>query len=155
MVELNTTTFVSAAVPKEINLTDPLNCKSPPDPETIIDSAPYFPMVTLLSANASITGRPAIVFTEYKESDKSSDMENSVPLFPLTVNMSVLPVEPDPNNVSDPDASCIKVCLKFAELVKLIILDPGVIIISAMFYLYSLLGIGCVHSGVASNSNIS
>ena len=80
-------------------------------PLTIIPGEPYVPIVTLLLANASITGKPAIVFTEYSESDKSSDTENSVPLFPLTVNISVRPVDPDPYIVKDPDASCVKVCL--------------------------------------------
>ena len=61
-----------------------------------MDSAPYFPKLTLLSANASITGKPAIVLTENNEFDKSSETENNVPLFPLTVNKSVLPVEPEP-----------------------------------------------------------
>jgi len=46
---LNTTILVSAAVPKLINLTEPLNCNGPPDPDTTIDSAPYLPILTKLS----------------------------------------------------------------------------------------------------------
>ena len=131
-VELNTTTFVSAAVGKEMVLIEPLNWIDPFEPDITIDSAPYFPKLTLLSANASITGKPAIVLTENKEFDKSSDTENNVPLFPATENISVLPVEPEPNNVREPEASCVKVSLKFPELVKAIMDAAGVILISAM-----------------------
>jgi len=104
---LNTTTFVSADVPNETALMDPLNCKELFDPEITIASAPYFPILTVLSANASITGSPATVFTENKESDKSSDTENNLPLFPSIENNSVLPVDPEPYRVRDPEGSCV------------------------------------------------
>jgi hypothetical protein len=52
-----------------------------------------------------------MVLTENNEFDKSSDTENNVPLFPLTVNKSVLPVEPEPSNVREPEASCVRVCV--------------------------------------------
>ena len=90
---------------KDTVLIDPLNWIEPFEPEITMDSAPNFPRLTPLSANASITGKPAIVLTENNEFDKSSDTENNVPLFPLTVKISVLPVEPEPCNVIEPDAS--------------------------------------------------
>ena len=44
------------------------------------------PNVTLLSENASITGRPEIKFAENIEPDISSVTENNLPLVPSTVN---------------------------------------------------------------------
>ena len=80
-------------------------------PVTTNTFCPYCPITTVLFANASITGKPAIVLTENNEFDKSSDIENNVPLFPLTVNISVLPVEPEPSNVREPEASWVRVCV--------------------------------------------
>jgi len=53
---------------------------------------------------ACITGKPAIVFTENKTPDKSSSTENKVPWLPFTVNILVLPVEPEPYNTNEPEA---------------------------------------------------
>lgn len=124
--------FVSADVPNETALIDPLNCRELLDPEITIASAPYLPILTVLSANASITGKPAIVFTENKESDKSSDTENNLPLFPSIENKSVLPTDPEPKRVRDPEGSCVSFSIKFNELVKLIIAFPGTILISGI-----------------------
>ena len=77
------------------------------DPVTLIGGAVYCPMFTLLFANASITGSPAIVFTENNESDKSSDTVKSLPLFPSIDSNSVLPVDPEPYRFKDPEASCV------------------------------------------------
>jgi hypothetical protein len=90
----------------------------------------------VLSANASITGKPAIVLTENNELDKSSSIENNLPLFPSTANKLVLPVEPEPCKTIDPEGSCVNVSLKFKELVKAIELDAGVILISAIMLFY-------------------
>ena len=76
-VELNTTTFVSAAVGKETVLIEPLNWIEPFEPEITMDSAPNFPKRTLLSENASITGIPEISFTENSDPDKESVTENN------------------------------------------------------------------------------
>jgi hypothetical protein len=43
---------------------------------------PYCPNTTLSSAKTSITGNPALLFTDIKESDKSSTTEKSVPFVP-------------------------------------------------------------------------
>lgn len=43
-------------------------------------------MRTVLSENASITGRPAIVFTENKDPERESSTEKSLPAAPSTVN---------------------------------------------------------------------
>lgn len=53
-------------------------------------------MVTLLSENTSTTGRPAMVFTENNESDKSSDTSNNLPLFPSMENNVVFAADPEP-----------------------------------------------------------
>jgi hypothetical protein len=47
---------------------------------------PYFPILTVLSENASMTGRPAAVLTENNEPDKESSTENRRPDVPSTVN---------------------------------------------------------------------
>lgn len=64
------------------------------DPELFIfiGYTPNLPKLTLLVANASTTGKPATVFTENNESDKSSDTANSLPTVPSIVNKSL----PDP-----------------------------------------------------------
>ena len=76
-------------------------------PVTTKTFCPYCPSTTVLFAKASITGRPAIVFTENSESDKSSDTENNLPLFPSIENNSVLPVDPEPKRVRDPEGSYV------------------------------------------------
>ena len=55
-------------------------------------------------ALACITGKPAIVFTENKTPDRSSSTENKVPWLPFTVNILVLPVEPEPYITNEPEA---------------------------------------------------
>ena len=47
-------------------------------------------MTTLSSANTSSTGKPALLFTDIKESDKSSTTEKSVPFVPSAL-ISVAP----------------------------------------------------------------
>ena len=49
-----------------------------------------------MSANASITGKPAIVLAENIELDKSSVISNNLPLAPSTENTVVLAPDPDP-----------------------------------------------------------
>ena len=96
-------------------------------------SEPNLPNFTVLSANASITGKPAIVLTENNESVKSSSTENKRPLAPSTAKILVLPAEPEPYKTMEPDASWVSFSVKFNELVKDIILEPGVILISGIF----------------------
>ena len=50
----------------------------------------------LLSANASITGSPAMVFTENNESDRLSSIEKSLPLIPSTAKRLLLFISPEP-----------------------------------------------------------
>jgi hypothetical protein len=92
VVVLNVTTLVSELVPKEISFTEPLICRSPELPDTTIVSLPNCPILTSLSAKASITGRPATVLTENKESDRSSEISNNLPLAPSIAKI-VPPVE--------------------------------------------------------------
>jgi len=66
----------------------------------LIGYTPNLPKLTLLVANASITGKPATVFTENNESDKSSVTANNLPNAPSTVNNSL----PEPINVNTADA---------------------------------------------------
>jgi hypothetical protein len=51
-------------------------------PVIIKSPLPYCPRVTEESANASITGKPAIVFTDINEELKSSSIENNSPPVP-------------------------------------------------------------------------
>ena len=60
----------------------------------------YAPITTVLSENASITGKPATVLTEKSESDRSSEISNNLPLFPSIAKIVVLAVEPDPSTMS-------------------------------------------------------
>jgi hypothetical protein len=60
----------------------------------------YLPILTVLSANASITGKPAIVFTENKLLDRSSDTSNNLPLFPSTAKIVELADDPEPTTLS-------------------------------------------------------
>ena len=60
----------------------------------------YCPIRTVLSENASITGRPAIVLTENNEPDNESSTENKRPDVPSTVNTP----DPLPRNTSEDDA---------------------------------------------------
>ena len=99
VVVLNVTTLVSELVPKDINFTEPLICRSPELPEIMIVSFPNCPILTSLSANTSTTGKPAIVLTENRESDKSSEISNRRPLFPSTAKTVVFAVEPEPSTM--------------------------------------------------------
>jgi hypothetical protein len=75
----------------------------------MIPSEPKVPSFTVLSANASMTGRPAIVLTENKLSVRSSDMPKSCPEAPATEKI----VDPDPSTVnSDPDICTLPVTLR-------------------------------------------
>ena len=47
---------------------------------------PNWPILTVLSEKASITGRPAAVFTENKDPDKESSTWKSLPDVPSTLN---------------------------------------------------------------------
>ena len=77
------------------------------EPDTTNVFCPKVPITTVLFANTSRTGRPAIVFTDIKESDRSSDTSNSLPLFPSTENTVVLVRLPEPITLTtsaEPDA---------------------------------------------------
>ena len=60
----------------------------------------YCPIRTVLSENASITGKPAVVLTENNEPDNESSTENRRPDVPSTVNTP----DPLPRNTSEEDA---------------------------------------------------
>ena len=51
-------------------------------PETTRSPLLYSPIITVLSAKTSNTGSPAIVFTDIKESERSSEMLNNCPPLP-------------------------------------------------------------------------
>jgi hypothetical protein len=93
---LKVTTVVSPVDGSEGILIEPLSCNCPPEPETTIASDPNLPILTVLSANASITGTPAIVLAENIELDKSSVISNNLPLAPSTENIVVVAPDPDP-----------------------------------------------------------
>jgi hypothetical protein len=83
---------------------EPLNCNCPPEPETTIASAPYLPILTVLSENASITGNPPAVFTLNNEPVKLSSTWNSLPTVPSTENTA----EPLPRNeAANDEPDCI------------------------------------------------
>jgi hypothetical protein len=68
---------------------------------------PKVPITTVLFANTSSTGKPAIVFTDIKESDRSSDISNNRPLVPSTEKIVVLAMLPEPITLTtsaEPDA---------------------------------------------------
>ncbi len=103
-VVANDAVVANEAVPVRLPTIDPVN---EPDttaiePELIIfiGYVPNLPKLTLLVANASITGKPATVFTENNESDKSSVTANNLPNAPSIVSKSL----PEPINVNTADA---------------------------------------------------
>ena len=65
-------------------------------PDITIASAPNLPNLTVLSAKASITGKPAIVLAENIELDKSSVTSNNLPLAPSIENKVVFTPLPEP-----------------------------------------------------------
>jgi hypothetical protein len=77
------------------------------EPDTTNVFCPKVPITTVLFANTSNTGKPAIVFTDIKESDRSSDTSNSLPLLPSTEKILVLAKLPEPITLTtsaEPDA---------------------------------------------------
>ena len=55
---------------------------------------PYCPITTLSSAKTSTTGSPALLFTDIKESLRSSTTENNVPFVPSArINVAPAVVE--------------------------------------------------------------
>jgi hypothetical protein len=74
----------------------------------IIDSAPNLPSLTVLSENASITGKPAAVLTLNNEPDNESSTENNLPAAPSTENRDDVAALPDPLtfNTSDEPDTC-------------------------------------------------
>ena len=73
-------------------------------------------------ANTSNTGKPAIVFTDIKESDRSSDTSNSLPLLPSTEKILVLAKLPEPITLTtsaEPDAvNVLPLKVNFASPLK-------------------------------------
>ena len=73
------------------------------EPDTTNVFCPKVPITTVLFANTSKTGKPAIVFTDIKESDRSSDTSNNLPLLPSTENNVVLLILPEPTMLTTLD----------------------------------------------------
>jgi hypothetical protein len=106
---LYVTTVVSDVDARLSALIDPLNWIAPPLLHDItIDSAPYLPILTVLSENASITGKPAAVLTLNNEPDNESSTENNLPAAPSTENRDDVDALPDPLtfNTSDEPDTC-------------------------------------------------
>lgn len=124
------------------------------DCDTYKALCPYWPILTVLSENASIIGRPAAVFTENNDPDKESSIANNLPEVPSTVNT------PDPEAliatdpvVLIPPWSTIRPFLtlnSFGMLYTVFTFQQSVINITD----YGI-GFGSVHSGVAKIDNIS